>query len=1466
MNNIPSKINCLILLLVTTFTFGVQSQNLVPNPSFEDYTSCPTGISQMSVLVDWYQPAPGTSDYLNACYAGPLGPGVPLNVWGFQEALTGNGYCGMYSHNPQPTGREYIQVLLTEPLIAGECYELEMYANPADVDWLGKGISDIGIYLSEDPPPVSPNDGNIYVTPQVFYQDAVVNTNVWTPLNGIYTAAGGEQYLTIGNFSAQGSYIVETINPQGLDFAYYYVEDVRVELISGSGQEDIEATICEGECYEYDNIQYCSPGVYNVTPQSSCFASAVLTITEETFAIAEIENPLILDCNNTPIVLDASGSSSGPEISYLWSGPNNFTSTVQNPEVIDPGTYTLIVDGTNLCPAEATIQVSQDISEPDISTEVIGEIDCNNQVVILNGYSISPNATFQWNGPGINTNSPNINTSQEGIFILTVTGENGCTSTEEVNIVGDLEAPDIFAEVSNVIDCNNPIVILTGNSNSPNVTYHWSGPGLDTNLPVVNTSAAGIYTFTVAGENGCVSMQEVNVLTDIEIPDIFAEASGTIDCNNSAVVLSGGSNTPNTTYFWSGPGVNTDEPVTSTNQPGVYTFEVFALNGCMNTTIVVVVEENTVLDISAAVNDILDCENLTVTLTGQTNEPNVTYQWIGPGLLEFTPIVEVDQAGEYTFSILTASGCSADTSVLVEQNTLPPEIIISTPDTLNCISTAVVADASNSSGVGSLNFEWQDQDENILGDEAILNIDSAGNYVLILTDEENGCSDSSTVEVIQDTLSPIADAGSEGILTCDLSEATLDGSNSTGDNLAFQWLDQNDVIVDSQAVTQVTQPGNYTIIITNQENGCTASASVDVTPDANLPTAIIDLDGVLNCQNMEAILDGSNSSSVNNNTAFEWLDELGNSISVAEQITVSNPGVYTLVITDAENGCTQSAQVEVIQDVENPVADAGPEGVLTCDLSEATLDGSNSTGSNLAFQWFDQNNVLLDNQAITQVSQAGTYSLIITNQDNGCTDSASVDVTPDANLPTAIINLNGVLNCQNLEAVLDGSNSSSVNNNTAFEWLDELGNSISMAEQITVSSPGFYTLVITDAENGCTQSAQVEVIQDVENPVADAGPDGILTCDNSQATLDGSNSTGDNLAFQWFDQNNVLLDNQSVTQVTLPGTYILIITNQENGCTASATTTVTPDANLPTAIIDLNEVLNCLNTEATLDGSNSSSVNNNIAFEWLDELGNSISMDEQITVSSPGFYTLIITDIENGCTQSAQVEVIQDVQTPVADAGPDGILTCDNSLATLDGSNSTGDNLAFQWFDQNNVLLDNQANTQVTLPGTYTLIITDQDNGCTASASAIVTPDANLPTAIIDLNGVLNCQNMEAVLDGSNSSSVNNNTAFEWLDELGSSISMAEQITVSNPGFYTLVITDVENGCTQSAQLEVMEDIQNPVADAGPDGILTCDNSLLHWMAPIQAATISLFNGMIKTIHLLTIKLLHRLHSLELIL
>ena len=1515
--------NIHFLMLFFFFSAGLKAQNLVPNYSFEDWISCPNAFGQM-YAADWTPGTSGTSDYYNTCVIDPnppagFVPSVPINFFGTQEPNTGNGYTGMWAHTgPNTHANEYIQTILTEPLVAGECYDVEMFVSPGE-SYPDYGMSHFGMFISVDPPVELP--GNILIEDaQIYFEDLVLDTVNWVPLTGTYVATGGEQYLTIGNFFEIGVYDIALLgqdNGQSPEAAYYFVDDVRIELSQGSGQQDIEAAICEGECYEYENIQYCDQGVYDIPVQGSCFSNVTLTITQQEFAIAQIAPPSVLDCNNPLITLDASGSSSGPTVNYQWTGPNNYSSTLQNPEVFDPGNYTLIVDGENLCPAEMTIEVIQNIGQPDILAEVSGVLNCNNASVTLTGSSSSQNVTYQWNGPGVDINSPIAETSQTGIYTLTITGDNGCTSTEAINVLEDFEVPDIFAEALGLIDCNNAIVVLSGSSGTPNVTYTWSGPGLNTNGPVANTNLPGLYTFAVFGPNGCISTTSVNVIQDIESPIADAGPDGNLTCDEAEVTLDGSSSTGNNLVFqWLDENSQPidDQPITQVNQTGTFTLIVTnGDNGCTDSAFVEIIPDSNLPTAVVDFSEQLNCQNTSVTLDGSNSssvsnnsafewlddlgnsismdeqinvsspgfytliitdnengcthaseveviqdvenpiadagpDPNLTcdetevtldasnstgnnlsFQWLDQNnqIVDSIAIIQVDQIG--TFTLIVTNGdnsCTDSASVEVIPDSNLPTAVVEFSEQLNCQNTAVTLDGSSSTSVSNNSaFEWLDDLGNSISMDEQITVSSPGFYTLIITDNENGCTHASEVEVIQDVENPVADAGSDGNLTCDETEVTLDASNSTGSNLSFQWLDQNNQIVDSLSVIQVTQTGTFTLIVTNGDNGCTDSASVEVVPDSNLPTAIVEFSEQLNCQNTTVTLDGSSSTSVSNNSAFEWLDDLGNSISMDEQINVSSPGFYTLIITDNENGCTHASEVEVIQNIENPVADAGPDGNLTCDETEATLDASNSTGSNLSFQWLDQNNQIVDSLSVIQVTQTGTFTLIVTNGDNGCTDSASVEVIPDSNLPTAVVEFSEQLNCQNIEVTLDGSSSTSVSNNSAFEWLDDLGNSISMDEQINVSAPGFYTLIITDNENGCTHASEVEVIQDVENPVADAGPDGNLTCDETEVTLDASNSTGNNLSFQWLDQNNQIVDSLAIIQVDQTGTFTLIVTNGDNGCTDSASVEVIPDSNLPTAVVDFSEQLNCQNTAVTLNGTNSSSVSNNSAFEWLDNMGNSISMDEQINVSSPGFYTLIITDNENGCTHSSEVEVIQDIGSPVADAGPDGNLTCDETEATLDASNSTGTNLSFQWLDQNNQIVDSLSVIQVDQTGTFTLIVTNGDNGCTDSASVEVIPDSNLPTAIVEFSEQLNCQNTAITLDGSNSTSVSNNSAFEWLDDLGSSISMDEQISVSSPGFYTLIITDNENGCTHASEVEIIQDVENPIADAGPDGNLTCHES-----------------------------------------
>lgn len=88
----------------------------------------------------------------------------------------------------------------------------------------------------------------------------------------------------------------------------------------------------------------------------------------------------------------------------------------------------------------------------------------------------------------------------------------------------------------------------------------------------------------------------------------------------------------------------------------------------------------------------------------------------------------------------------------------------------------------------------------------------------------------------------------------------------------------------------------------------------------------------------------------------------------------------------------------------NPNADAGDGDELNCDNSTTgiVLDGTNSTGLNITYQWVETlngANIVNPNDPIITVTEPGIYQLDIMDE-NGCLDSDSAEVTSDDNLPT----------------------------------------------------------------------------------------------------------------------------------------------------------------------------------------------------------------------------------------------------------------------------------------------------------------------------------------------------------------------------------------------------------------------------------------------------------------------------------
>lgn len=224
------KLKHKILILCFSFFIKTKAQNLVPNGSFETYSTCPDNASQINRATPWYDPTGGTSDYFNACASVPLN--VPLCATSYQFSRTGLAHAGLFALNGfGDGGREYIAVQLDAVLMQDSCYLVEFYCN--SVDDAGYAINKLGAYLSNTAVnTVGPGSVMTY-TPQIISTVFLTDTLNWMRVAGYYKANGGEQYITIGDFKPFS--VGDTLYTGNGSYpgAYYFIDDVTVKKLLG---------------------------------------------------------------------------------------------------------------------------------------------------------------------------------------------------------------------------------------------------------------------------------------------------------------------------------------------------------------------------------------------------------------------------------------------------------------------------------------------------------------------------------------------------------------------------------------------------------------------------------------------------------------------------------------------------------------------------------------------------------------------------------------------------------------------------------------------------------------------------------------------------------------------------------------------------------------------------------------------------------------------------------------------------------------------------------------------------------------------------------------------------------------------------------------------------------------------------------------------------------------------------------
>jgi len=537
----------------------------------------------------------------------------------------------------------------------------------------------------------------------------------------------------------------------------------------------------------------------------------------------------------------------------------------------------------------------------------------------------------------------------------------------------------------------------------------------------------------------------------------------------------------------------------------------------------------------------------------------------------------------------------------------------------------------------------------------------------------------------------------------------------------------------------LTDVSGGTYMVTISDAGSSQIIETYVVPfDTITPIADIGEVDAITCAELEITL-GGDDTSIGGEFEYQWLASGGGNIVSGQNdpnVTIDMEGIYSFRVIDTSNGCTSESSAMVTADNEAPNLDAGPEQELPCG-GPLTLTATNDEGiTTLDAVWDTMDGTIdgADDELSISVMTEGTYSVTVTNTSNGCTNTDAVTITPSV-LPSVMLdgtvpNLNCDQNSVPINILTDENNT--INWTTSDGTIDS---GVDMT-QLIVSSAGTYEGEIIDPNTNCSSTIEVIVMGNTSEPSVNAGDDASYSCIETTATLTATTDTPMG-TIEWRDAANNFVGDELTLTVNQAGRYTFNVTN-EFGCMRSDDAMVTADTISPIADAGSDMLVGCIGSDITLDGT-SSSMGSAFSYAWSTSNGILTAGFNTLTptVSSAGIYDLIVSNMENGCSNLSSVEISLEGNLEDADGGTD-FSTCE-STATLSGNIPT--DITGMWTTTTNASIDNPSQANISISnlqaGTNTFIWSLSTPDCEDySRDSVVVTFENAPLAVEDVQTI----------------------------------------------------------------------------------------------------------------------------------
>ncbi|MDR3428083.1 hypothetical protein, partial [Silvimonas sp.] len=825
-------------------------------------------------------------------------------------------------------------------------------------------------------------------------------------------------------------------------------------------------------------------------------------------------------CSGTYIGLSTATTTTG--VTYSWSGPNGFTSTLPTPVInnvplSDSGRYYVSVTANGCSTHDSTYVVitpSPTVTASYRNPVCIGD-SINIYTTVSTGSTLSWSGTAGYSGGSQNVQLAHTTSANAGSYILSAS-RNGCFTRDTINLsVNPLPAKPTVGSNSPV--CAGANLSLTA-LNITGATYIWTGPtgyGATTRTASRTVAYADSGSYIVgATVNGCTSYDTTHVLT-LQAPTGVTYGSNGPICVGDTLKVTANNQTSGVSYSWTGPGYSSSQQnfniLHSTTANGGNYYLTTTYGSCVvHDTLAVVVNPLPNKPTISSNSPVCTFSTLTLNAVGT---PGATYSWTGPyfGSSLQNPIlpgVQAPNAGRFIVTA-TLNGCKAADTTNVSVLAAPLGVgygsngPICAGDTLR-VTSANLTGGSTYSWIGP-GFSSNQANFKI----AHATTANSGNYYLTVS--VGSCAVHDTLAVVVNPL-PNKPTISSNSPVC--SGNTLSFTAVATPGAIYGWGGPNLFISASPNVSRnnVTLADSGYYSITAILNGCLASDTTHVTVNPS-PLGIAYSSNSPICAGDPLNI---TSSSQTAGVTYNWSGPANYTATTASfsitGTTTANSGNYHLAVT--YNSCTVYDTLAVVVKPLPTIPTAGSNSPV---CTGSPLNLTSFSGAGVSYSWSGPGSytAITQNPTISAVTAANAGTYTVTAKLNGCTstNTTAVAVNP---VPTGTASSNSPV-CAGDNLLFTSSVSPAL---ATYGWSGPGGFISSLQNpsiaNATPAADGIYALTLTLGSCTTVLHVPVTVTPLAGPPIVTIGTPFDTVCGGDVATFTAASSNaGSNPTYEW---------------------------------------------------------------------------------------------------------------------------------------------------------------------------------------------------------------------------------------------------------------------------------------------------------------------------------------------------------------